>query len=108
MSRARHKSHKAMGGEVPSDAYTGRESNVAKEAREHKHGGKVKKHDRGGKVHGDEAEDKKLIAKEMGKVMGEKAKHRPDKRARGGRVGSDKSPFAPGSATHPFSSAAKG
>lgn len=33
---------------------------------------------------------------------------RLDKRASGGRVGSDKSPMAPGSAKHPFSSAKKG
>jgi hypothetical protein len=42
-----------------------------------------------------------------GKVMGGKSKMRLDKRARGGRIGSDKSPMAPGSARHPFSSAAR-
>jgi hypothetical protein len=66
--KSRHK--KAMGGRV---YYAGGESNVAKEADEKKRGGRVKKH--------------------MGKVHGEKAKMRMDKRARGGRVGSDKNPF---------------
>lgn len=94
--KARHK--KAKGGSV---YYEGGGSNVAKEAAEKR---QMKK---GGRVHEDEAEDKKLIKKEIGKVMGGKAKKRLDKRASGGRCGSDKSPMAPGSATHPFSSAAK-
>lgn len=97
MSRARHK--KAGGGAV---YYSGSSSNVAKEAaqkQQMKRGGGVK--------HMDEAEDKKLIKKELGKVMGAKGKKRMDRRARGGRIGSDKSPMAPGSAKHPFSSAAK-
>lgn len=95
MSRARHK---AKGGSV---YYEGGGSNVAKEAAEKR---QMKK---GGRVHEDEAEDKKLIKKEIGKVMGSKGKKRLDKRAAGGRIGSDKSPMAPGSARHPFSSAAK-
>lgn len=79
MSRARHemkkehKAHKASGGEV----YSGKGSNVAKEAEEKKHGGRVKK--------------------EVERPEGKKAKHRMDKRPRkahGGRVGSDKSPFS--------------
>lgn len=85
MSRARHK--KAAGGKV----YEGAGSNVIKEADE-KHQMK-----RGGMVK----------SREMGKVMGGKGKKRMDRRARGGRIGSDKSPMAPGAATHPFSSAAK-
>jgi len=75
--------HKAKGGAV---YYTGAGSNVEKEAEEKKHGGRVHK---GEKAHG------------------EKPKHRMDKRARGGRTNSTSSPFAPGSARHPFSSAAK-
>lgn len=81
MSRARHKG-KASGGAV---YYSGGSSNVASEAAEKKGGGKV-----------------------LGKAMGAKSMKRLDKRARGGRIGSDKSPMAPGAATHPFSSAAKG
>lgn len=80
MSRARH-TKKAAGGMV----YSGKDSNVVKEAEEKKHGGRVAKH--------------------MGKAHGEKPKHRMDKKARGGNATS--SPFAPGSAKHPFSSAAK-
>lgn len=73
MSRARHhekKMHKAKGGVV----YSGAGSNVVKEAMEKKHGGKV-----------------------VEKMDGHKPKHRMDKRPRrahGGRVGSDKSPFS--------------
>ncbi len=81
--KARHK--KASGGTV----YAGGGSNVVKEAAEtsqKKHGGAVK---------------------EIGKIKGAKSKPRLDKRARGGRIGSDKSPMAPGSARNPFSSAAK-
>ncbi|MCA6108104.1 hypothetical protein [Bradyrhizobium cenepequi] len=73
MSRARHKMKKAGGGEV----YAGGGSNVAKEAMEKKHGGRV--------------------WKEVEKPEGKKAKARGDKRPRkasGGRVGSDKSPFS--------------
>lgn len=135
MSRARHhhKMHKAKGGSV---YYEGGESNVAKEAAEkeqRKHGGKVmgkvhgakSKHRldrraRGGKVE-DMKQDKKMVAagvhkheKHMHKGEpethlkrgGKVHKHHPHK-AHGGRVGSDKSPLAPGSARHPFSSAAR-
>lgn len=78
--KARHK--KARGGVV----YSGAGSNVIKEAEEKKRGGSVK---------------------EMGKVMGHKGKMRLDKRARGGKIGADKSPMAPSSSKHPFSSAAR-
>jgi hypothetical protein len=75
MSRLRHeKQKKASGGVV----YSGAGSNVAKEAMERKHGGKVEK-------------------KEVEKPEGKKPKARMDKRPRrasGGRVGSDKSPFS--------------
>lgn len=70
MSRARHKG-KALGGAV----YSGKGSNVEKEAEEMKSGGKV-----------------------MPKMDGMKGKKRPDKRARGGRIGSDRSPFSSASA----------
>ena len=63
----RHKVHRAKGGRV---AYTGAGSHVIKEAEEHKRGGRAMK------------------------VHGHKAKHRLDKRARGGRVGADRSPFS--------------
>ena len=73
---------KAKGGRV---AYAGGESNVAKEANEMKRGGKA-----------------------VGKVAGSKGKHRVHK-ARGGGVGSDKSPMSSagggGATKHPFSSA---
>lgn len=85
MSRARHK--KASGGKV---YYEGGESNVAKEAAEKqqkKHGGAVKN---------------------LGKIEGGKSRKRADRKASGGMIGSDKSPMAPGSARHPFSSAARG
>ncbi len=75
---ARHRK-KASGGRV---FYSGGDSNVASEAAEKKHGGKV-----------------------IGKVMGKKSRPRMDKRQRGGRIGSDKSPMAPGSASSPLSSA---
>lgn len=71
MSRARHKSKKALGGAV----YSGAGSNVIKEAHEKKHGGAVK----------------------SVKMEGGKSKARMDKRPRraaGGRVGADKSPFS--------------
>lgn len=87
----RHKmSKKASGGRT--DFYEGGGSNVAKEAEEKhqmKRGGRAKHH--------------------PGKVMGAKSHHRLDKRARGGRTkgNSTSSPMAPGSARHPFSSAAQ-
>jgi len=70
MSRMRHKMKKASGGVV----YSGAGSNVVKEAMEKKRGGKV-----------------------VEKPEGGKPKHRMDKRPRrasGGRVGADKSPFS--------------
>lgn len=70
MSRSRHKAKKNMGGSV----YSGAGSNVIKEAMEKKSGGKV-----------------------VDKMEGKKPKARMDKRPRrasGGRVGSDKSPFS--------------
>lgn len=73
MSRARHEVKKAKGGVV----YSGAGSNVAKEVMEKKRGGSVKK--------------------EVEKPEGKKPKHRMDKRPRrasGGRVGSDRSPFS--------------
>lgn len=74
MSRSRHKMKcKASGGDV----YSGAGSNVVKEAEEKKFGGRIKK--------------------EVEKPEGKKAKARMDKkprRASGGRVGSDKSPFS--------------
>lgn len=77
MSRARHK--KAKGGAV---YYEGGGSNVAKEAAEKKRGGAVK---------------------HMGKVAGDKSAHRLDKRKRGGRVGSDRSPFSSAASPAPKS-----
>lgn len=74
MSKARHmKKCRASGGVV----YSGSGSNVVKEAMEKKHGGAVKK--------------------EVDKPEGKKPKARMDKRPRrasGGRVGADKSPFS--------------
>jgi len=67
------KTCKAKGGEV----YSGAGSNVVKEAMEKKRGGMVKK--------------------EVEKPEGKKAKMRMDKRPRrasGGRVGADRSPFS--------------
>jgi hypothetical protein len=74
---------RAKGGRVPGDdesvkevkPYTAPGTNVEKEAEERKHGGRVKKRADGGKVHGEEP------------------KHRLDRRARGGRTGSDAEPF---------------
>lgn len=66
MSRARHKEHKrAEGGRLSSDPKwnAGGEQNAAKESEEKKRGGGVHHHEEG-----------------------EKAKHRADKRARGGHV----------------------
>ena len=76
MSRARHKDKmcKADGGKV---WYNAAGSHVAKEAEEKKHGGRVKK--------------------EVERPKGEKSKKRMDKRPRkasGGKVGSDRSPFS--------------
>lgn len=87
--KAKHK--KAAGGRT---YYSGGESKVAKEAQETEQPMK-----RGG-----------AVKKDMGKMSGDKGKKRMDRkphRASGGRVSSDKSPMAPGAATHPFSSAAK-
>jgi hypothetical protein len=81
-----HKAHKAKGGEV----YAGAGSHVVKEAEEKKHGGRVKK--------------------EVERPEGKKAKHRMDKRPRkahGGRVGSDKSPFSSAANPKPNTEAAK-
>ncbi len=58
---------RAAGGKV---FYAGADSNVAKEAAERKRGGKVVK------------------------MAGKKGKARLDKRARGGRAGSDKNPYS--------------
>lgn len=72
--KMRHKMMKKASG---GDVYSGAKSNVVKEAEEKKHGGRVKK--------------------EVEKPEGKKAKMRMDKRPRrasGGRVGSDKSPFS--------------
>lgn len=120
MSRHRHMKHKAKGGAV---YYEGGASNVAKEAAEkeqHKHGGKVigkvmghkskkrlDKRARGGRI-GDMKQDKKMVFSAVHKHEKHMHKGEPEtKLKRGGKVGSDKSPFAPGSAKSPFSSAAK-
>lgn len=69
----RHKMHhRAKGGRV---VYEGKGSNVEHEAEEHKHGGGVHH-------------------KHVGKVHGHKGKHRQDKRARGGGIGANTSPFS--------------
>ena len=69
----RHKMQaRAKGGKV---FYEGGDSNVAKEALERKRGGAVKR-------------------KSGGKVPGFKSGGRLDKRARGGKAGSDKSPYS--------------
>lgn len=122
MSRHRHMMKRAKGGMV----YSGSGSNVVKEAEEkhqRKHGGRVHeegkmhghkakhrldKKARGGSVKKDEKADKKMSAKMVHKH--EKHMHKGEKEtkfARGGRVGSDASPMAPGSARHPFTSAAR-
>lgn len=82
MSRARHKK-KAGGGEV----YSGAGSNVIKEAEEKKFGGKVKK--------------------SVEKPNEKKPKKRMDKRARGGRIGSDKNPFSSAAFPKPTGEPAK-
>jgi hypothetical protein len=82
--RARHK--KALGGRSSEPdgeevTYAGKGSHVEKEAKEKNRGGKA-----------------------VGKMHGGAAKHRLDKRARGGRTGSDKSPFASSTHTTPSKS----
>jgi hypothetical protein len=74
MSRARHKEKKADGGRVGMKV-SGNPDVFEEAAEKHKKGGRVKK-----EMHAD----------------GEKSKHRMDrpKRASGGRVGSDQSPFS--------------
>lgn len=84
MSRSRHegKQCKARGGEV----YSGAGSNVVKEAEQKKRGGAVKE------------------KKEVERPEGKKPKARLDKRPRramGGRVGSDKSPFSSAASPKP-------
>lgn len=88
MSRARHKMHKAKGGEV---YYAGGESHVAHEAAEHKKGGKVKHHKKGGKACYKKGGHVKHMHAEGGKAKHHLGKH---KRATGGRVGADKSPLS--------------
>jgi hypothetical protein len=66
--------------------YSGAGSNVVKEAEEKKRGGRVKE------------------TKEVEKPEGKKPKHRLDKRPRrasGGRVGADKSPFSSAASPKP-------
>ena len=78
MSKARHK--RAMGGETGGgEWYTGKGSEVAKEAEEKKKGGAVRHHGEG-----------------------EKAKMRHDRpgRKRGGRIGSDKMPLTTAAKIH--------
>jgi hypothetical protein len=69
-----HKSHKKEGGKVhENDDMKGEREELHESQKEDfKKGGKVKKHGKH-KKHG-------------GKVEGKKAKHRPDKRARGGKI----------------------
>lgn len=83
MSKARHKMKKAGGGSV----YSGAGSNVMKEAEEKKFGGKVKK--------------------SVEKPNEKKPKKRMDKRARGGKVGSDKAPFSSAALPRPTGEPAK-
>ena len=84
---------KAKGKNIGGGAwYTGSGSNVAKEAQEKNRGGAVKKN-KGGAV------KRAYGGRTMGKPSGAIAAPRLDKRARGGGVGSD---------TSPFSSAARG
>lgn len=98
--------HKALGGEV----YAGKGSKVIAEAKERKDGGRVVYEGAGSNVV-KEAEEKKHggRVKSMGKVMGEKAKHRGDKRARGGRIGggADSKAMSPFASKHPMASASK-
>lgn len=86
---------RASGGAVKP--YDAQGSNVEKEAEERKHGGKVKrKH--GGKVehHGKVEHEHHGKVHHEHVVEGHKPKHRLDRphRAKGGRVGSDKSPLS--------------
>lgn len=83
--------------------YAGGNSNVAKEAQARASGGRVYYAGGGSNVAKEAAEKKR-----GGKITGAAPKARLDKRARGGKVGSDKKPMAPGSANHPFSSAKMG
>lgn len=83
------KKYKAEGGEIfkdeaPKEVYAGKGSKVEEEADEKKHGGRAKRR-RGGHV-----------MKHVGKVGGEKAMERMDRKPRkaGGRTGSDKNPFS--------------
>lgn len=115
MSRARHHAKKrASGGRA--DYYEGGSSEVAKEAAEKeqkKHGGRVK---HVGKAHGGKVKHRLDKRARGGAISPKAAVHKHEshmhkgeketKLKRGGRAGSDKAPFAPGSATHPFSSAA--
>lgn len=87
MSRSRHMKRAAGGKTV----YAGAGSNVLKDAMEKQDGGDENERKRGGKVEGE----------------GEKAKHRMDKRARGGSVPGRKRGGAIGADRHPLSSAAK-
>ena len=89
---ARHMKHKFEGGKIDNDeeapsksvkAYDAADSEVHKEAEEKKRGGKVKKKKDGGKVEGCEAKP------HMGR------------RARGGKVGSDKNPFSSATMSEP-------
>lgn len=74
MMAEKHK--RAKGGEV--NWYAGKDTNVAKEAEEKKHGGKVHKRKKGGEVEGHHS------------------KHRLDKpgRKRGGAIGADQKPLS--------------
>jgi hypothetical protein len=109
---------RANGGAV----YSGAGSNVVKEAEEkeqHKAGGKVvgkvmgskpmkrlDKRARGGRI--DLKQDKKMVSSAVHKH--EKNMHKGENETKlksGGKVGSDKSPFAPESARRPFSSASR-
>lgn len=80
------KNCRASGGSVEPMVVSGNPK-VIKEAKERK---------KGGRVHADEAQDKKLIKKMLGKPDGEKAKHRADRphRKSGGAVNATKSPFS--------------
>lgn len=81
MSRARHHERKrAMGGLTSKPQWNaGGTQNAAKEAEERKHGGRAKHH-----MHGE----------------GEHAKKRADRRARGGKVGSEEHHAVKGHSMH--------
>src|SRR5262245_966485 len=68
--------------------YQGGSSNVASEAKERKEGGAVAKKNKGGAV------KRAFGGRTVGKPSGALAPARLDKRARGGGIGSDKSPFS--------------